>query len=173
MPLQQARDPGFFMPLVLHVFAESLFRLVVVIMCNLLVPESVHFAQELRVFSLVQRWGVLPIKDWRKESERRLALTACGRSGVSVQAASSQPCRASSPLATWTIGSGTGAEAGDDEDSVHSSSSSAVCGGVCKRMASVCSNLSVEISCADVAVAWSLPPACEEKKIVSAVDNCK
>ena len=40
------------MPLVLHVFAESLFRLVVVIMCNL--PEAVHVAPELRVLSMGQ-----------------------------------------------------------------------------------------------------------------------
>ena len=31
------------------------------------------------------------------------------------------------------------------------------------RDAVASSNLSVEISCADVAVAWSLPPACNEK----------
>ena len=56
-------------------------------------------------------------------------------------------------------------EAGDVEDSVYSSVYSGVCGGVYSRMASVCSNLSVEISCADVTVAWSLPspPACDEK----------
>ena len=46
---------------------------------------------------------------------------------------------------------GARAEAGDVEDSVYSSVYSAVCGGVDSRMASVCSNLSVEISCADVA----------------------
>ena len=68
---------------------------------------------------------------------------------------------------------GARAKAGDVEDSVYSSVYSAVCGGVDSRMASVCSNLSVEISCADVAVAWSLPPACDEKKIVSAAENCK
>ena len=55
---------------------------------------------------------------------------------------------------------GARAEAGDVED--YSSVYSAVCGGVDSRMALVCSNLSVEISCADVAVALSLPPACDE-----------
>ena len=68
---------------------------------------------------------------------------------------------------------GAHAEAGYVEDSVYSSLYSAVCGGVDSRMASVCSNLSAEISCADVAGAWSLPPACDEKEIVSAVENCK
>ena len=58
---------------------------------------------------------------------------------------------------------GARAEAGDIEDSVYSSVFSAVYGGVDSRMASVSSNLSVEISCAEVAVAWSLPPACNEK----------
>ena len=58
-------------------------------------------------------------------------------------------------------GSRTGAEASDKRLG-HSFGSSAVCGGVDSKMALVCSNLSVEISCADVAVAWSLPPACDE-----------
>ena len=52
---------------------------------------------------------------------------------------------------------GARTEAGDDEDSVYSSMYLAVCGGVDSRMALICSNLSVEISCADVAVARSLP----------------
>ena len=42
---------------VLHVFAEPLLHLVVVIMCNL--PECVHFAPELRVLSLVQQGALL------------------------------------------------------------------------------------------------------------------
>ena len=63
---------------------------------------------------------------------------------------------------------GARAKARDVKDSVYSSVYSVVCGGVDSRMASVCSNLSVEISCDDVTVAWSLPPACD-----SAVENCK
>ena len=59
---------------------------------------------------------------------------------------------------------GARAKAGDVEDCVYSSVYSAICGGVDSRMASVCSNLSVEISCADVAAAWSLPPACDMQK---------
>ena len=53
MPLQQCSDPCFLMSLVLHVFAEPLFRLVVVKMCNF--PESVHFAQKLRLLLLMAR----------------------------------------------------------------------------------------------------------------------
>ena len=68
---------------------------------------------------------------------------------------------------------GARAEACDVEDSVYSSVYSAVFGGFDSRMVLVCSNLSVEISCADVTVNWSLPHACNEKKIVSAVENCK
>ena len=82
VPLQQARDPGFLMPPLLHVFAESLFCLVAVLMCNL--PESVQFALELCVLSLVHWRRALPRKDWWKEPKWRLALTADGRSGVSV-----------------------------------------------------------------------------------------
>ena len=55
----------------LHAFAESLFSPVVVIMHNL--PESVHFASELCVLSLVQRRGALP--DRQKEPKLHLALT--------------------------------------------------------------------------------------------------
>ena len=42
----KARDPGFLMPLVLHVLAEPLFLLVVLMMRSL--PASVHFALEPR-----------------------------------------------------------------------------------------------------------------------------
>ena len=55
VPLQQQGEPGFLMPLVLHVLAKSLFCLVLVMMRN--VPESAHFAQELRILLLVQRRG--------------------------------------------------------------------------------------------------------------------
>ena len=42
--LPQGDDPGFFMPLVLHIFAKPLFSLVIITMRNL--PESVHFYAE-------------------------------------------------------------------------------------------------------------------------------
>ena len=51
VPLQQGGDPGFFMPLVLHIFAEPLFSLVIIMMRNL--PESVPFAPELLLLHLV------------------------------------------------------------------------------------------------------------------------
>ena len=53
VPLQKGRDPCFLMSLVLHVFAEPLFRLVVVKMCNL--PEPAHFAQELCLLRIIAR----------------------------------------------------------------------------------------------------------------------
>ena len=68
---QQARDPGFHMLLVLHVFAKPLFCIVVVMMCN--IPESVHFA--LAPFSPL-RAAARPLrrlactKDTRKEAEQ-------------------------------------------------------------------------------------------------------
>ena len=64
------------------------------------------------------------------------------------------------PLLLFQLGQlvlGSRAEACDVEDSVYSSVYSAVCRGVDSRMALVCSNGSVEISCVDVVVAWSLP----------------
>ena len=59
VPLQQASDPGFLMPLVLHVLAKPLFNLVVVMMRNF--SESVHFVQELSILLLVQRRSALLI----------------------------------------------------------------------------------------------------------------
>ena len=53
VPLQKGRDPRFLMSLVLHVFAEPLFRLVVVKMCNF--PEPAHFAQELCLLRIIAR----------------------------------------------------------------------------------------------------------------------
>ena len=53
VPLQKGSDPCFLMSLVLHVFAEPLFSLVVVKMSNL--PEVAHFAQELCLFSIIAR----------------------------------------------------------------------------------------------------------------------
>ena len=82
---------------------------------NAYLSGSVYFEQELRVLSLVQRRGALPIKDRRKEPKRRLALTAGGRSSVSVLATSSESCL------------------------FFSCNSSAVCGRVDSRMASVSS----------------------------------
>ena len=61
VPLKQSRNPYFLVPLVLHLFSERLFLLVVLLMCNL--PESVHFAPELCILFLVvrtQRRGALP-----------------------------------------------------------------------------------------------------------------
>ena len=92
----------------------------------------------------------------------------CGRSlsgasrwprAVGAASKSSQPCRASSLLQLGQLVLGGRFEAGNVEDSVYSSVYSAVGSGVDSRMASVCSDLSVEISWADVAVAWSLPHA--------------
>ena len=62
VPLQQAGDPGFLMPLVLHVLvlAKPLFCLVVVMMRKF--SESAHFAQELSILLLVQRRGTLLIQ---------------------------------------------------------------------------------------------------------------
>ena len=45
--------PCFLMSLALHVFAEPLFCLVVVKMCNL--PEPAHFAQELCLLRIIAR----------------------------------------------------------------------------------------------------------------------
>ena len=61
VPLKQSRNPYFLVPLVLHLFSERLFLLVVLLMCNL--PESVQFAPELCILFLVvrtQRRGALP-----------------------------------------------------------------------------------------------------------------
>ena len=81
--LQQTGDPGFLMPLVLHVLAKPLFSLVVVMMRNF--SESAHFAQGLSILLLVQRRGTFLIQRIRGRSLRgSLALTACGWSGVIV-----------------------------------------------------------------------------------------
>ena len=61
---------------------------------NAYLSETVHFEQELRVLSLVQRRGALPRKDRRKEPSRWQPA---------VGAARPRPSRASSPLATLQL----------------------------------------------------------------------
>ena len=70
--LQQAGDPGFLMPLVLRVVAKPHFRPFVVMMCDF--SESAHFAPEL----------CIPPPSAKARPLCCLALTAGGRSGVSV-----------------------------------------------------------------------------------------
>ena len=99
----------------------------------------------------------------RKEPKLHLVLTACGRSSVRVFATSS--CLFSScTLDNWYW-----------EHAPRPATMKTLCIRLCfrlfvvestqrnSRIGSVCSNLSAEISCADIAVAWSLPPACDEK----------
>ena len=119
--------------------------------------QSCHFAHELHILSLVQQRGSLQIKDRRKE----VPHTDCRRSEqrqrpryLVVQQ------HASSPLATWTIGSQSTLLAPRPVMMKIWCIRQAFCGGVDWRMALVCSNLLVEISCADIAVAWSLSLTC-------------
>ena len=60
VPLQQAGDPGFLMPLVLRVHAKPLFRLIFVMRHNF--SESAHFVQKLSILVLLQRQGTLLIQ---------------------------------------------------------------------------------------------------------------
>ena len=68
VPLKQSRNPYFLVPLVLHLFSERLFLLVVLLMCNL--PELFHFilVQELNILPIIaathwQQWqGPLPFQ---------------------------------------------------------------------------------------------------------------
>ena len=110
--------------------------------------QSVHFAPELSVLSLVQLRGALPIKDLQKKPKWHLALTAGCKSSLSVLTTWLCLFSSTSKLQPGQLVmlAKTGAKANDNEDSVYSSCSLAVCGGVDSRMALVCSNLSVEIS---------------------------
>ena len=137
---QQACDPAFLMPLALHVFAESLIRLVVVIISN--PPESVHFAPELCVLSLVQRRGALPIKNWRKELKLRYAPRADRLRSERRQ----RPRDLVVPLLLLQLGQFVVGPAQRPATRIH------------RRL-----GVFVRVACANVTVACSLPTACDEK----------